>query len=406
MTRARATAAATVAAVIAAVAVAISLPGSSSGAFELRVVAETDTTVTFAWEPQPGFGYLFSTDGTVVSRTYNQARSTVKFAKGPETYTVTAIAAGAAATWSTAEPPPQQGSIPAFAVRITPNWVSSQDSASSNYNALWIYPRSPTTPYLSPDSQKQVTRYLLLDPRYKDAQGIAGRDEWWFLIERLWPASYDPAQHGKWGREVNFHNVAGDAGSAENHNGGVGWSFGSGVSALALDWLSGAPSPTISVLTAYRSEGGFDITLPVPERDEWHTYLVHWIAGRTDGTTVRPGAITVWADGNDTPVVDRDNINTVQRAKGPDGNWYVQRWMTLWEGDYTQALPAPAETRLALTRIGNTLAECLADRPERASDNASTMYYRGTGTNVGPPAVTALPDRDPSAARLPASPMG
>ena len=320
---------------------------------------------------------------------------------GPDAKTDWPVYLDTEATPAPPSPPPphQEGEIPAFAVRLTPNWVSSQDGADAptkNYNALWVYPKSPTTPYRSPDAHKQVSRYLLLDPRYKCADGHQGRDEWWFLIERYWPASFNPSQHGKWGREVNFHNVAGDAGPSGS--GGVGWGFGTGVSSLALDWLSAAPSPILSVLGAYHSEGGFEVPLPAA-RDEWHTYLVHWIAGRTDGTTVRPGALTVWADGD--KLVDRTGLNTVQRAKGPDGNYYVQRWMTLWEGDYTSFLPAPSEKRLALTRIGATLAECLADRPVSAGDNAATMYYRGAGTNLGPPTLTRLPDRDPSAARIP-----
>ena len=103
--------------------------------------------------------------------------------------------------------------------------------------------------------------------------------------------------------------------------------------------------------------------LPPASRDTWHTYVVHFIAGRTDGSTLHPGALTVWVDGNDQPAINLTNINTVQRAQGPDGNWYVQRWMQLWEGDYTQNLQAVSTVRLALTRVGGTLQEALADRP-------------------------------------------
>ena len=71
----------------------------------------------------------------------------------------------------------------------------------------------------------------------------AGSDDWWFIVQRYWPSSYQPSNHGNWGREVNFHNVAGDAGPG----GGIGWSFGSGVSSLALDWLPGQNAPQFTV---------------------------------------------------------------------------------------------------------------------------------------------------------------
>ncbi len=83
---------------------------------------------------------------------------------------------------------------------------------ASNHQAVWVYPKSPTTPYRSPDSQAQQSRYLLLDPRATDSDGRSGRDEWWFVIERNWPSEFDPYRHGDWGRLVNFHNVAGDVG--------------------------------------------------------------------------------------------------------------------------------------------------------------------------------------------------
>ena len=113
-----------------------------------------------------------------------------------------------------------------------PGWLHRNDAPESNYQAVWAIPTSPTTPYHAPDN-RAVARYLLLDPRTKDSAGNAGHDEWWFVIERYWPSSYPASNHGAFGREVNFHNVAGDAGAQENGNGGVGWDFGSGVSALA-----------------------------------------------------------------------------------------------------------------------------------------------------------------------------
>jgi hypothetical protein len=267
-----------------------------------------------------------------------------------------------------------------FDVTLTPDYVSPTDAAASNYQAAWIYPASPTTPYVSPDSLHHQGRYLLLDPRLTDADGRAGSDEWWFIIQRYWPASYPASDHGNWGTEVNFHNVAGDG-----PDGGVGWGFGSGVSALSLDWLPGDPSPQIDVQPNAPNN---NLPLPPVSRNSWHTYIIHFIAGRTDGSTVRPGAITVWADGADTPVINLTNINTVQRAQAPDGHSYTQHWMQLWEGDYTQNLQTSSTLRLALTRIGTTLQQALNDRPTVAGTSLNGQHYTGTGPNLGPPTIT------------------
>ncbi len=270
--------------------------------------------------------------------------------------------------------------LSAYDVTLTPNFITPDDSRSDNYQAVWLYGSSPTTPYISPDSYAHQGRYLLLDPRSTDSAGRPGRDDWWFIIQRYWPSSYSPSNHGNWGREVNFHNVAGDAGPG----GGIGWGFGSGVSSLALDWLPGANAPQFTVEWNHPNE---NLLLPPVSRDSWHTYVVHFVAGRTDHSTPRPGALTVWADGADSPTINLSNINTVQRAQGPDGNWYVQRWMQLWEGDYTQALGAASTVRLALTRIGPTLADALNDRPTLDSTNVDRQFYSGSGANLGAPSV-------------------
>lgn len=284
--------------------------------------------------------------------------------------------------------------IQAYEVTITPNWVHADDSASSNYNALWVYPTSPTTPYQSPNDAHEVRRYLLLDPSSTDVGGRKGNDEWWFVIERNWPADYPADNHGGWGRQVNWHNVAGDVGPA----GGIGWGFGTGVSSLALDWRTGKGSPSFAIEPAQ-----LDLDLPVPARDTWQTYVVRWVAGRTDGTTARPGAITVWANGAASPVVDRKNIDTVQKAVGPDGVTYVQKWMQIWEGDYTKDLPVKARSLFALTRVGRTLAEALADRPTMVDGTNTRQSYRGSGVNLGAPSLVRIADRDSGAAAIPAS---
>ena len=296
--------------------------------------------------------------------------------------------------------------LPTLEIANQPGWVHANDAESSNFQVVWAFATSPATPYRSPGSSNDVGRYLLLDPRERDRDGRAGRDEWWFVIERYWPSSYQASNHGRWGRQVNFHNVAGDAGAAENGSGGVGWGFGSGVSALALDWRTSDPAPSLCVLCAYESEGGAAHLLPVPTRDEWHTYVVHWIAGRTDGTTVRPGLVEVWVDGAAEPQLRRTNINTVQRAIGDrDGKPYVQRWMTLWEGDYTSALPVEARQRLVLTRIGGTLEDALADRPKLIATTIG-RYRRIEGSAPEPSLDVLAPARKVTDAKIPPSLAG
>jgi hypothetical protein len=116
--------------------------------------------------------------------------------------------------------------LPTYQIKLTPNYVSPQDGTASNYQSVWVYPKSPTTPWRSPDSFHRQARYLLVDPRSTDSNGRRGRDEFWLVIERNWPTEFDPREHGSWGTLLNFHNVAGD----------VGWDSGSGVSAVAFNW--------------------------------------------------------------------------------------------------------------------------------------------------------------------------
>ncbi len=172
-----------------------------------------------------------------------------------------------------------------------------------------------------------------------------------------------------------------------------GWNTGSSVSALALDWLPGAAAPQFTI--EYH-DGGKPHYLPTPSRNEFHSYVVHFIAGRTDGTTARAGALTVWADGSGSPAVDLRDINTLQRADGA-----TQKWMQLWDGDYTRNLQVVARTQFALTRVGRTLAEALADRPVVIGSTAQGQHYDGSGDNLGAPTVTQITSRLTGATRIP-----
>lgn len=300
------------------------------------------------------------------------------------------------------------GTIPGRGMQIYPGWLSTQDSPSLDATGGWFYPASPTTPYTAPNGSA-ATRYLLLDPRFTDSAGRRGNDDWWFIVERSWPDDYRPDTSD---RDVNFHNAPGDAGNSAGAPGGIGWApnFGSGVSALAFDYGVGGPEVDqagtfawrICVLCAWRSEGGFDAVVPAPRDGQMHTYVIHWVAGRKDGTTLRPGEVTVWFDGGDVPVLRRTNLNTVQRARSPaDGQFYVQRWMVLWEGAYTIRLKqTPYSKRVVMTRIGRTYEEAVADRPTVPNDNFSS-HYQAYGSF--PRSAFSSFDRSASDAKLPPS---
>lgn len=275
--------------------------------------------------------------------------------------------------------------LPSYTWKLTPGWFNHQDDytdpkthqvVNPHYNSAWLYPHSPTRPYRSPDSFKTVAQsYLLLDPRQIDADGRPGVDEWWFVVGRIWPAGYPFANHGDWGTIVNLHNVAGDAGPG----GGIGWSFGSGVSCFSVLQTKSGP--------AFHSEtfesGGHTWQCATPAAGAPSTYIFRIVFGRDDNSTVRPGEIDAWADG--LQVVHERNCNTVQRAQGPDGQWYTQHWLQLWEGDYTRNLPVVAQFGGPLSGVGRTLAEALADLPVAAGTNLSSSFFGGSGPNFGPP---------------------
>lgn len=267
---------------------------------------------------------------------------------------------------------PLTPSLPLYTLTLAPNWSQPSEQAQ-NLNAVWVYATSPHTPALAPNGTG-VGRYL----------DFQAQDEWWIVVQRLWPANFTPSIYtGGFGTEANGHNVAGDNGnnSSTPPNGGVGWGFGSLVSSLRIGWNPGDPSPCVMVEPA--KSGGLEIPLPVPARDVLHTYTLHLIAGRIDNTTPRVGYLSV--DVDRVPFYTNPALNTVQRAQGPDGKWYVQRWLQWWDGDYGKDLVAPSTTAFTLTRFGATQAAAYADVPVLLGDNIASQVWNGKGQNVGPP---------------------
>lgn len=72
----------------------------------LRVLAETEQTITLGWDPVPGcVGYRFSREGhEKFSHTWDPARSSVRFAKGSEWYRVEALGVGESGQYPPAAP--------------------------------------------------------------------------------------------------------------------------------------------------------------------------------------------------------------------------------------------------------------------------------------------------------------
>lgn len=86
--------------------------GGAADTFALRLVSQTNTTITVAWDPQPGYGYLFTSDGVLRSRTNDPSRTSVRFAKvSPPSYDVDVIAKGANGHYPGVTPPPPVATI-------------------------------------------------------------------------------------------------------------------------------------------------------------------------------------------------------------------------------------------------------------------------------------------------------
>ena len=64
--------------------------GAAADTFAVTLVSQTTSTITLGWSPQPGYGYLFSANGVLVSRTNDPTPvNTVKFSKANVRTTLT-----------------------------------------------------------------------------------------------------------------------------------------------------------------------------------------------------------------------------------------------------------------------------------------------------------------------------
>jgi hypothetical protein len=86
-------------------ALVLTAAGSAADSFTLTIVAQTNSTITFSYPQQSGYGYLYSANGQLVSRTNDPTRTTVRFSKA-SSYQVAAIAKGTIGSYPVAPPPP------------------------------------------------------------------------------------------------------------------------------------------------------------------------------------------------------------------------------------------------------------------------------------------------------------
>jgi len=122
------------AALLGAIAIALLTGGAqAAGELTLTVVSQNNSSITLGWQPQTGYGYLFSVNGTVVSRTNDPNRSQVRFGKVTNgTYEVATIVKGATGTYPPSSPPPPP-----------PPKAQCQDSLDNDSDGKVDYPNDP-----------------------------------------------------------------------------------------------------------------------------------------------------------------------------------------------------------------------------------------------------------------------
>lgn len=80
---------------------------AAEDSFSLTVVSQTNSTITFSYPQQSGYGYLYSANGIVVSQTNDPTKTTVKFSKNAQNdYEVASKVKGTTGRYQVAPPPP------------------------------------------------------------------------------------------------------------------------------------------------------------------------------------------------------------------------------------------------------------------------------------------------------------
>lgn len=147
--------------------VATSATGASS--FTIRLVSQTSSTITLGWDAQPGYGYLFTAGGTLVSRTNDPSRTSVRFSKVPSgQYDIDVIVKGANGhypiTTTDTIPPSVSVTAPANGATVS-GTISETATASDNVGVTRVeflrdgtlYATDTTTPYSASFDTTTVT---------------------------------------------------------------------------------------------------------------------------------------------------------------------------------------------------------------------------------------------------------
>ena len=108
---------------------------ATADTFTLTVTSQTSSTITFSYPQQAGYGYLYSANGVVVSRTNDPAKTSIRFSKNAaNSYDVDSLVKGANGHCCSAVPPPP----PPPVASITQN-ISSGVTLSGTFAWRGVY---------------------------------------------------------------------------------------------------------------------------------------------------------------------------------------------------------------------------------------------------------------------------
>jgi hypothetical protein len=283
-------------------------------------------------------------------------------------------------------------SLPTVDVTVNPYTYSAAPERCQM--AAWAKFASPATPWLAPYGPATPQRYLYVAPASDGAsvQGGPPQAEWWIGFEHYFASPWKPDDNN--GSYFNFHSVPATPGSDMTDD---------GVSPIHLNFPNiqdqYAPYPHYLMLMGDR-DNGVNLQkyyqLPTPALDRWHSYTMHVVFGRTDGTTPRPGAVTIWMDGQ--KVLDIANVNTLRYGHDRNGHGAVQYMVDVWEGGpYLFGAPCRSigasvyKSKLVAARFGRTLDEMLADTPAPAAAQWWTSTHIPGQPDYGDSVLTISP---------------
>lgn len=283
-------------------------------------------------------------------------------------------------------------------------------------SATWVKGISATRETTAPHGSADKQSLIWWDPghHYEGRVTYVG----WMIR----PKYHAAAMNGP-GRLLNFHTTPALLG-------GWGWggASGGGVSPLAADFVNSVQTDDKDPTKHY--EGVHIVAEATGDSDEGlgHQYhwtiipLAQWDAAVDAGTFIsivakitwgninlsggRSGALEVWINGSDTPVLNLSGINTHyvnNYAPGapPAGG---QRGVSLWTGGYVIPSAGFAPTLIGdyeftMPRLGATVAEMMGDGVDwpltewsrSDQDTESTVGGPGSHTNlITPQAASAL----------------